>query len=90
MINTKETTSIMDKLVTWAVLGLLGWNVMTTQQLSVDVAVLKNTVDTGFSDRYTATEAASRSLIIDRRIDYLQDELSELEERVRKHHENHK
>lgn len=37
---------IINKIVTAAVVGLLGWNVVTTQQLAVQVAVISEKVDT--------------------------------------------
>lgn len=37
---------ILNKLVSTIVVGLLGWNVMTTQQLSVEVAVISQKVET--------------------------------------------
>ncbi len=83
MINVDSKNGLLDKVVTWAALGLLGWNVVTTQQLSVDVAVLKNTVETGVADRYTASEASTRALLIDRRLDFMQREIEEVEDRVR-------
>jgi hypothetical protein len=37
---------VLNKLVSTIVVGLLGWNVMTTQQLSVEVAVISQKVET--------------------------------------------
>lgn len=36
-----EERTLIDKVVSAAIIGLLGWNVASTQKLSVDVEVLK-------------------------------------------------
>ena len=41
-----DEEGIINKIVTAAVIGLLGWNVVTTQQLAVQVAVISEKVDT--------------------------------------------
>ena len=66
---------ILNKVVTAAVIGLLGWNVMTTQKLAVDVAVLAEKVDT------TLKNAASKleTVTLENRIDVLEERLEKLE-----------
>lgn len=74
--------SIVDKIITAAIIGLLGWNLMTTQRLAVDVAVLNNTIVTVLSDRYTGTQATSRANEVDRRLDRLEQWNQNLSSRV--------
>lgn len=49
--------------------GLLSWNLNTTQQLAVDFAVLKQQVVSGTADRYTGTQAATDKRILQNQVD---------------------
>lgn len=49
--------------------GLLSWNLSTTQQLAVDFAVLKQQVVDGTADRYTGTQAATDKKILQSQLD---------------------
>jgi hypothetical protein len=49
---------IVNKLVTAAVIGLLGWTVMTTQQLAIDVAVISEKVDTSIRQQVSSSDIA--------------------------------
>ena len=77
-----DEDGIVNKLVTAAVIGLLGWNVITTQSLSVDVAVLQSAVERVLEEQYTNVQATSRTSEVDGRITRLETTVSELEETV--------
>lgn len=36
---------IINKMMVGAVIGLLGWNIYTTQQLTIDIAVLQEKIE---------------------------------------------
>lgn len=74
----KTENTLLDRLVTAAVMGLLAWNVYTTQHLSVEVAVIRSNLDGIFADRYTGTQADARSQEVNRRLDRLERLYEEL------------
>jgi hypothetical protein len=39
-MSQQQKDDMMNKLLTGAIIGLLSWNIYTTHQLSIDVAVL--------------------------------------------------
>ncbi len=39
-MSEEQKDDMMNKLLTGAIIGLLSWNIYTTHQLSIDVAVL--------------------------------------------------
>ena len=70
---------ILNKLVTAAVIGLLSWNVMTTKNLSVEVAVLNEKVDNRLSDAYSRTEAVGKAREVELMIRTLEARVKALE-----------
>lgn len=82
--------SLLNKLISFAVIGLLSWNVWTTQQLSVSVAVLETQVDgiqktvsASLTDRYTGSQANSDFSLVEQRLQRLEDWSQNLSERLR-------
>lgn len=67
---------ILNKVVTAAVIGLLGWNVMTTQRLAVDVAVLAEKVETTLKNTATKLETVT----LENRIESLELRLEKIED----------
>lgn len=65
----------MNKLITLVVVGLLSWNVYTTQQLTIDVAVVKNSVDFVLKDAYAAADARSEHRLLESRIEALEEKI---------------
>lgn len=41
----EQKDDMMNKLLTGAIIGLLSWNIYTTHQLSIDVAVLTEKIE---------------------------------------------
>ena len=89
MLGDKET--ILDKMILWAVLGLLGWNVMSTQNLTVTTAVmsaeiiaLKLVISEGNVERYTKSMARSDQALIDQRLTRLEQWNQNLSDRMKK------
>lgn len=87
--------SMINKIATAAVLGLLGWNVFTTQNLAVEVAVLaaqlettRETFSAGVADRYTKSEAISDRALVTQRVERIEGEMIKLEGRVRELEDN--
>lgn len=66
---------LLNKLATMAIVGLLSWNVYTTQKLSLDVAVMKTNLSNLLEDRYTRIEGESA-------VARLEDRLLRVEERL--------
>lgn len=67
---------IVNKLVTAAVIGLLGWNVMTTQRLAIDVAVISEKVDANASGvEIVVLQAQIQQL--EKRIEHVEDRTEE-------------
>lgn len=90
MTMIKPEDSLLNKLISFAVIGLLSWNVWTTQQLSVSVAVLEtqvegiqNSVSSSLLDRYTGTQANSDFSLVEQRLQRLEDWNQNLSERLR-------
>lgn len=48
--------SMIEKIVGGAMLGLLCWMAVSVQQMSVDIAVLKNELSSSNRDRFTVQE----------------------------------
>ena len=90
MTMIRPEDSLLNKLVSFAVIGLLSWNVWTTQQLSVSVAVLETQVDgiqktvsASLTDRYTGSQANSDFSLVEQRLQRLEDWSQNLSERLR-------
>lgn len=90
MTMIKPEDSLLNKLISFAVIGLLSWNVWTTQQLSVSVAVLEtqvegiqSSVSSSLLDRYTGTQANSDFSLVEQRLQRLEDWNQSLSERLR-------
>jgi hypothetical protein len=69
------------------VVALLGWSLMTTQNMSQDVAVLKvkvesltSTLNQGTADRYRGTDAAKDFAAIRQEIQYVERRVNSLEQ----------
>ena len=84
----KEWT--MERISLMALVGLLSWNVHTTQSLQTDMAVIKTKVDGALENRYTAVEAIANNERVDERIERLEslnqnlsNRLSDVEEYIR-------
>ncbi len=72
------------------VVALLGWSLMTTQNMTSDMAVLKVKVETltftfnqGTNDRYRGTDAAKDFAAVRQEIQYLERRTSALEAKVK-------
>ena len=70
-----------------AVVGLLGWSLMTTQTMSKDVEVLKVRVEAmntsmqqGTNDRYRGTDAARDFAAIRQELQFLERRVNKIEE----------
>lgn len=74
---------MLNKLLTVAVVGLLSWNVLTTHRLSVDVAVMKNSLQSATEDRYTQNQANSDFRILEGNLKTLEVEQKRILERLR-------
>lgn len=90
MTMIKPEDSLLNKLISFAVIGLLSWNVWTTQQLSVSVAVLEtqvegiqSSVSSSLLDRYTGSQANSDFSLVEQRLQRLEDWNQSLSERLR-------
>lgn len=69
-----------------AVIGLLGWSLVTTQQMTGDMAVLKvrvealsATLSQGTNDRYRGTDAARDFAAVRTEMSYLDKRINKLE-----------
>jgi len=58
--------SLVEKVVGGAMLALLGWMAFTVQQVSVDVAVLKDQAERGNQDRFTMQDGQRLTDRLDR------------------------
>ena len=83
MPDLLNENGIVNKVATFAVLGILGWLAITVQQLDKRVAVmganidsLELTVRAGTADRYTATQARLEGSQQDSRIERLEREIT--------------
>lgn len=68
--------SLVEKIVGFVLIGLLGWMAITVQQTNVDVAVIKSELATGNRDRFTMQEGQRLTDRIERaeaRIQELED-----------------
>lgn len=68
--------SLVEKIVGTVLVGLLGWMAYTLQQMTVDVAVIKTEIATGYRDRFTDQEGQRLA----DRIQRAEDRIKELEE----------
>lgn len=85
-----DESGLINKLITAAVVGLLGWNVVSTQKLTVQSAVqneslsnIKETLAITSLDRYTASQAKADFSLLEQRIKRLEDWNSNQSENIR-------
>lgn len=72
----------LGKILMAMAIALLGWQIKTTQELTVEVAVLKEQVLTATSDRYTGAQALSDKAVIDNRLNRLENWVQNLSNRL--------
>jgi hypothetical protein len=63
--------SLVEKIVGAVIIGLLGWQTFTVQQMSVDVAVMKAQLNREENERFRVQDGAR-----------LEDRIKRLEERI--------
>lgn len=64
--------------------GLLSWNLSTTQQLAVDMSAMKQQILIVTEDRYTSTQALTDKEILQGKLDSHSNWLQNLSERLAK------
>jgi len=73
----------ISKAMTAAIVALLGWNVMTTQTLSINMAVMSSAIVTLKETLYTESDARAANILVDNRIQTLETWAQNLSERMR-------
>ena len=84
MLRPEDT--LLSKIESAAMIGLLGWNLMTTQRLSLEVAVISSklqTLEAFIPDSYTTKEAISDGKVVEQRIKRLEEWNQNISERLR-------
>lgn len=69
--------SLVEKIVGFVLIGLLGWMAVTVQQTNIDVAVIKAELATANRDRFTDQEGQRLA----DRIQRLEERISDIEKR---------
>lgn len=77
-------SSWLNAVATAALLGLMGWNLLTTHNLSTQLGVTNATMQFALQDRYTSTEAKADNLVLSSKIKDLEEQLDSLRQQVRK------
>jgi hypothetical protein len=62
------TAKLLTRVGMLALIGLSGWQLHTTQQLQIDVGVMKSQISDGAGDRYHGVDAARDLALRDSRI----------------------
>lgn len=70
----------IGKILMVVAVGLLTWNIKTTQDLTIDVAVVKEKMTTATTDRYTSKQAESDFALVDQKISTLEERIDSLEQ----------
>lgn len=91
MPTTDITSSpLLNAILSAAMIGLMGWTLLTVHNLSKELGVMNATVQFAVQDRYTSTEAKADNLVLrqqirllEERIDSLRARMSEVEENAR-------
>lgn len=85
-----DESNLVNKLATVAVVGLLSWNVMSTSQLTTDVAVMKVTIANlettlinNATSYMTRGEALSNNQFLEQKVERLEQWNQNLSERIR-------
>lgn len=85
------SSPIINSILSAAMLGLMGWTLLTVHNLSNDLGVINATVQFAIQDRYTSTEAKADNLVLkqqirvlEEKIDSLKLRLNEVEDDIRK------
>ena len=93
--ETEQRVSILEQhigtILQIAVVGLLGWSLLTTQSMSKDMEVLKVKVESlsatmsqGTQDRYRGTDAARDFASIRQEMQFLERRIVSIESKVSK------
>lgn len=78
--------TVLSKIISAAIIGLLGWNLLTTQRLSLEVAVISSkmqTLEAFIPASYTIKEAQADGKLVEQRIKRLEEWTQALSERIR-------
>lgn len=84
----ENNNTLVNKLVTTAIVGLLSWNVWTTQKLAVDVAVVKSTLSFSFEDSYNKSEAVAEHRLLESRITHLENQMEDFRSKLNERGKN--
>ena len=84
------SSPILNAILSAALVGLMGWNLMTTHQLSTQLGVANATISFALQDRYTATEAKADTLVMSSRVSQLEESTDLLWKRLRELETNEK
>lgn len=84
-----EESGWVNRIITAGIIAMIGWTLMTVQDLSVEIAViqskfetLENTISLTQQDRYTRSEALSDRALLEQRITRLETWTERLSDRV--------
>ena len=84
------TSPVLNSILSAAMIGLMGWTLLTVHTLSKDLGVMNATLQFTIQDRYTSTEAKADNLVVKAEIRNLRDEISALRLRVKELESNAK
>ena len=86
-----EESGWVNRIITAGIIAMIGWTLLTVQDLSVNLAVmeakftsLETVITVGTQDRYTRIEATSDNALINQRIERLEDWNERLSDRLNK------
>lgn len=82
---TAELTSspFLNAILSAAMIGLMGWTLLTVHNLSKELGVINATVQFAIQDRYTSTEAKADNLVLRAKLKELEDDLDALRLRLK-------
>ena len=76
------SSPIINSILSAAMLGLMGWTLLTVHNLSNDLGVINATVQFAIQDRYTSTEAKADNLVLKQQIRVLEEKIDSLKLRI--------
>jgi len=74
---------LLNAVLSAALIGLMGWTLLTVHNLSKDLSVMNATLQFTIQDRYTSTEAKADNLVLKAEIRDLKDDVASLRLRVK-------
>lgn len=73
---------LLNALLSAALVGLMGWTLLTVHTLSKELGVMNATMQFALQDRYTSTEAKADNLVLRQQIRILEEKYDAMRLRI--------